>query len=98
MVWKSSEQLGVGVAKNRHGRIYVVANYSPAGNFVGDYVENVLPLVEPVQDAEARAVTPEVVVQDAGEFDQFAVDGLKAHNDYRRKHGVAELRLNKKVR
>lgn len=102
VIWKSSELLGVGVAKNRHGRIYVVANYSPAGNFVGDYVENVPPLLstaeveELTKDApDSSEATPEP--ESLGELDQFAVDGLKAHNEYRRKHGIPELKLNKKV-
>lgn len=109
VIWKSSELLGVGVAKNRHGRIYVVANYSPAGNFVGDYVENVPPLLDSSEIADSQdslrstantsPVTPEVTRQDSlSEFEQFALDGLKAHNEYRKKHGIPELRLNKKVR
>lgn len=105
VIWKSSELLGVGVAKNRHGRIYVVANYSPAGNFVGDYVENVPPLVSPSADApdsscstksRSSPVTPEVA-DAVGDCDQFALDGLKSHNEYRKKHGIPELTLNKKV-
>uniref|UniRef100_A0A1Y1KMF7 SCP domain-containing protein n=1 Tax=Photinus pyralis TaxID=7054 RepID=A0A1Y1KMF7_PHOPY len=40
LIWKNSKQLGVGkVAKN--GKVWVVANYDPPGNYGGEYVENV---------------------------------------------------------
>lgn len=100
VVWKSSELLGVGVAKNRNGRIYVVANYSPAGNFVGDYVENVpAALSSPKQRSVVPPLSSCTTAQDVddGDFSQFALDGLKAHNEYRRKHGIPELNLTKKV-
>ncbi|KAK2168046.1 hypothetical protein LSH36_21g09038 [Paralvinella palmiformis] len=43
VVWKSSKLLGIGRARGRDGRWIVVANYFPAGNFIGRYNENVLP-------------------------------------------------------
>ena len=44
LVWKSSQQLGVGKAKTTDGRqVFVVCVYFPAGNYVGRYRENVLP-------------------------------------------------------
>ena len=43
VVWKSSRQLGVGKALSQDGKTCViVANYLPAGNFVGCFGENVL--------------------------------------------------------
>jgi hypothetical protein len=30
--------------------------------------------------------------------EQFAQDGLRVHNEYRRRHGVPDLRLNREVR
>jgi hypothetical protein len=44
VVWRDSKELGVAVAKNRSGHIFVVANYSPPGNFIGSFAENVPPL------------------------------------------------------
>lgn len=41
VVWKASRKLGFGVAKV-NGYSVAVAVYSPAGNLVGDYSENVL--------------------------------------------------------
>jgi hypothetical protein len=44
VVWRDSKELGVAVAKSRTGQIFVVANYSPPGNFIGSFAENVPPL------------------------------------------------------
>lgn len=40
VVWKSSRELGVGIAKNGKN-VYVVCNYDPPGNFSGKYPDNV---------------------------------------------------------
>ena len=42
VVWKASRKLGVGVA-TKNGKTFVVANYSPAGNFGNEYRQNVSP-------------------------------------------------------
>merc|ERR1712172_227372 len=42
VVWKGSTEVGVGVALEG-SKVVVVANYSPPGNFGGQYVENVPP-------------------------------------------------------
>ena len=44
VVWAGSCRLGVGVAR-REGKVVVVANYDPPGNYRGRYRENVPPLV-----------------------------------------------------
>ncbi|XP_069941290.1 uncharacterized protein [Cherax quadricarinatus] len=41
VVWLDSEELGVATARSKSGKIYVVANYSPAGNFVGSFATKV---------------------------------------------------------
>lgn len=43
VVWKGSTELGIAWAKASSGSIYVVANYRPAGNMMGDFPDNVLP-------------------------------------------------------
>ena len=43
VVWKDSKKLGIAYASGKSGT-YVVANYDPAGNFLGQYPENVQPL------------------------------------------------------
>jgi len=40
VVWKNSKQLGVGYAE-KDSSTYVVCNYDPAGNYRGEYLENV---------------------------------------------------------
>lgn len=109
VIWKSSENLGVGVAKSTQGSIYVVANYSPAGNFVGHYVENCPPLkpqyFDTVDDMAASTPTnstsatgtrdvEERKKTDVIDVNDFAKEALKVHNEYRRKHGVPDLKLN----
>jgi hypothetical protein len=42
VVWKNSTQVGFGVAVAPNGSFYAVANYYPAGNFTGQFKENVL--------------------------------------------------------
>ncbi|CAF0787118.1 unnamed protein product [Brachionus calyciflorus] len=41
VVWKSTKEVGLGLAKANDGSIYVVANYYPAGNFIGQFSDNV---------------------------------------------------------
>lgn len=41
VVWKDSKNLGVGVSKNSKNQVFVVCNYDPPGNYVGQYAQNV---------------------------------------------------------
>lgn len=41
LVWKDSNQVGFGYAKSRTGKYYGVANYYPAGNYQGEFGDNV---------------------------------------------------------
>jgi uncharacterized protein YkwD len=41
VIWKDSKELGIALARGKDGSSYVVANYSPAGNFLGQFAENV---------------------------------------------------------
>jgi hypothetical protein len=41
VVWKSSKSIGVGVAKGRYGKTFVVVNYYPPGNYKGQFRANV---------------------------------------------------------
>ncbi|CAF1331001.1 unnamed protein product [Rotaria sordida] len=44
VVWRNTKKLGVGVAYADEGRtVYVVAQYSPPGNYQGQYQANVRP-------------------------------------------------------
>lgn len=42
LVWKGSQEIGIGCAKADDGSYYVVANYYPAGNWMGEELTNVL--------------------------------------------------------
>ncbi|KLU89783.1 hypothetical protein MAPG_08752 [Magnaporthiopsis poae ATCC 64411] len=35
MIWKSSTKVGLGIANDGKGGVYVVARYNPAGNYIG---------------------------------------------------------------
>ncbi|XP_065157178.1 uncharacterized protein [Atheta coriaria] len=91
VVWKTSEKLGVGVA-TRNGYTYIVANYSPAGNFVGHFAESVLPAGSLATPDQER-----VSFGDEIGFDQFQLEALKYHNEYRKKHNAPPLTLNKQL-
>lgn len=43
VVWVASQEMGVAKAGEGSGTQYVVARYSPAGNLMGHYPENVKP-------------------------------------------------------
>lgn len=43
VIWKKSTELGIAWSRSRSGKILVVANYNPAGNFLGTFAENVPP-------------------------------------------------------
>lgn len=45
VVWKGSKELGVGIASHpgKRYKCLIVARYSPSGNYMGDFRENVLP-------------------------------------------------------
>ncbi|XP_067001116.2 uncharacterized protein [Anabrus simplex] len=100
VVWRDSRELGVAVAKSRTGQIFVVCNYSPPGNFIGSFAENVPPLGGfPGSQAQngSRAVSPMKHRDDTIDDEEFAQEGVRIHNEYRRKHGVPDLKLNKQL-
>jgi len=44
LVWKDSTHVGIGLARaKKSGKLYVVCNYEPAGNFVGQFAIKVPP-------------------------------------------------------
>ena len=60
LVWKGSNEIGVGKAVSTDGKSIAVASYRPAGNFVGKYEQNVLPTKDgtfklPVKKGEFRS-------------------------------------------
>ncbi|XP_015784395.1 Golgi-associated plant pathogenesis-related protein 1-like isoform X2 [Tetranychus urticae] len=43
VIWKGSKQLGIGKSSSSRGT-FIVCNYNPAGNYLGRFKENVLPV------------------------------------------------------
>ncbi|XP_022240342.1 uncharacterized protein LOC111085548 [Limulus polyphemus] len=46
MIWRNTQEFGIGKARTRSGKIVVVANYRPAGNVIGHFHQNVFPPVK----------------------------------------------------
>ena len=44
LIWKGTNKVGLGVARNKDNNVYVVANYYLAGNNEGYFKKNVLPM------------------------------------------------------
>ncbi|CAO1357642.1 unnamed protein product [Diamesa serratosioi] len=98
VVWKESRELGIGMAKNRAGEVFVVAYYDPPGNYIGSFEKNVLPILDLIDNGksfdDAQVLDNENLIPSHDEFDLAM---LKMHNDYRRKHGAPELKLTKEL-
>lgn len=100
VIWRDSHELGVGMAKNRTGQIFIVVNYDPPGNFIGSFTENVPPLGgfdgESNEKSKRSLVSFESFLHPEKEDDLnlevFIKAVLRYHNEYRRKHGVPELK------
>ncbi|KZC10632.1 Golgi-associated plant pathogenesis-related protein 1 [Dufourea novaeangliae] len=89
VVWKDSTELGVGMARNRNGEVYVVCNYNPAGNFLGSFTENVLPPCGSSPNKKTNFLPRYSMDEHA-----WQQEALLVHNEYRRRHRVPDLRLN----
>ena len=81
LVWKTSREIGIGRAQSRDGKWFVVANFIPAGNFVGQNANNVFPAVHqrivpklPAQGCNACALLAEnndVMISNSIGYSQF---------------------------
>ncbi|XP_066964273.1 uncharacterized protein [Macrobrachium rosenbergii] len=108
MIWKDSKQVGIGYARSAAGtKIFVVANFDPQGNWLGQFATQVPPVggFSKTASKEKSSLTAPAKAtaksssssssSDSSEEGDFAEECLKAHNNYRKKHGVPPLKLNK---
>ncbi|XP_076325553.1 uncharacterized protein LOC143233306 [Tachypleus tridentatus] len=51
MVWRNTQEFGIGKTRTRFGKIVVVANYRPAGNVIGYFHQNVFPPVKNMEES-----------------------------------------------
>ncbi|TMW54435.1 hypothetical protein DOY81_000427 [Sarcophaga bullata] len=100
VIWKSSELLGVGVAKVGQSS-YVVCNYRPKGNNPADFIENVLPVGTTDNSSSSRIslMTSKLALLYSKHLpphhvDIFTVHMLRSHNVYRSRHGCSDLKLS----
>ncbi|XP_034935535.1 uncharacterized protein [Chelonus insularis] len=90
VIWRGSTELGVGMSRNRNGEVYVVCNYNPAGNFLGSFMENVLPPA----DRSPRPSVLNKVSLPSSDMIAWQQEALNVHNEYRRRHRAPDLILN----
>lgn len=108
LVWKDTKHMGVGKARSAAGtKVFVVANFDPQGNWMGQFADQVPPVGGFTKSA--TSAKPSKVVktrkssssssssESSSDEEDFAEDCLKAHNDYRKKHGAQPLKLSKKL-
>ena len=58
VVWKNSKQVGCGVACGKNDYCYVTCNYYPAGNYLGQFRTNVLPLSDSTLQETTKTDAP----------------------------------------
>lgn len=70
-MWKKTKQIGAAQAGRSDGRVVVVVRYSPAGNYVGKYKENVLPELSGAGQTRCSSVFIGLVVITGAAFKTF---------------------------
>lgn len=104
VVWKGTTECGFAKAMTKDGKLLVVGHYSPAGNYVGEWAENVVPpksgkkvqLPDWPTDHPAHAVSEAQKLDAYGTLDHsFSDQVLLAHNQHRARHGAEPLALEK---
>lgn len=96
LIWKGSKELGVAL-QIANTTTYVVCNYDPPGNIMGQFEANVpLPLSDKGAAPSSSKQTPQKqgVTASADGFVQRIAD---LHNEYRAKHNCPPLQLEKNL-
>lgn len=103
VVWKGTQECGFAKAMTKDGKLIVVGHYAPAGNYVGEWAENVLPPKSGTKvqlpDWPADHPAHEVSLQlKAGEYQtldhEFSEQVLHTHNEHRARHKAEALSLD----
>ncbi|XP_069039377.1 GLI pathogenesis-related 2 isoform X2 [Lepisosteus oculatus] len=102
LVWRSSQELGVGLANSGTGSVIVVAQFQPAGNITnpGYYSRNVLPKGSKVtdepreEDSGEKGAGHPVVTLPASQLSQFSQSLRETMNRFRQQHGAPPLQLS----
>ncbi|XP_072570790.1 uncharacterized protein [Paramormyrops kingsleyae] len=105
VVWKDSQEMGIGMATDGKGKVFVVAQYRPAGNITnaGYYERNVLP-PQRGKVSESDRKPPTFTTKDttsqirtaglSANTSNFQKEALEAHNARRQQHGAPPLSLD----
>ena len=93
VVWANSEEVGFGVSKSKKGNYYVVANYYPAGNYSGQFEENVKEIGSKSTNVKDKGNNNKKV----NYLEDFRNIELRKHNEYRKLHGSCDLILNEEL-
>ena len=101
LVWKNSNQLGCGIKCDESKDLcFITCNYYPAGNYYGEYKDNVFPNLNGNEEEEEEEETIEVDEEDDipdssqvtdEQLEQFRKDALARHNFYRAQHNAGDL-------
>jgi hypothetical protein len=98
LVWKFTKKLGISfsvtTSKDLNGfyRLYVVAEYSPAGNYETELEKNVLPLnKESMKTTSSKDAKLDISSKCLNAFREMA---LEENNEVRSQHVTPELKLN----
>lgn len=106
LVWKDTKQMGVGKARSAAGtKVFVVANFDPQGNWMGQFSEQVPPVGGFAKASGGKTSFFKSKSQkssssssdSSSDEEDFVEDCLKAHNVYRKKHGVPLLKISKEL-
>ncbi|KAJ1145494.1 hypothetical protein NDU88_011780 [Pleurodeles waltl] len=102
MVWRSSKEVGVGMASSGKGMFIVVAQYNPTGNITnpGYYQRNVMPAGTKISDDDEEDVPGKLTMMNASsavpekDSSAFVKELLNEHNKYRSLHRAGPLQVN----
>ena len=64
LVWVGSKRVGIGRGVGNDGRVVIVAHYSPPGNVVGEWKDNVLPPNDGRTDILTQLPAVEAIAKD----------------------------------